>query len=77
MKQYFIKFVNHFIKEPPKLLGRWKLDSCNVILNNKVDLSNEDHCGPCGQYSMLKKEENLELTNAKKKIRFTKKSTDI
>jgi hypothetical protein len=19
--------------------------------NNKIDLSNEDHCGPCGQYA--------------------------
>uniref|UniRef100_A0A6C0JKB5 Uncharacterized protein n=1 Tax=viral metagenome TaxID=1070528 RepID=A0A6C0JKB5_9ZZZZ len=74
MKNYFIKLVNNLIKEPPKLLGRWKLDSCNVVLNNKVDLSNEDHCGPCGQYSMQK---NEEMINDKKKISFSKKQKDI
>ncbi len=31
-------------------LGRWNLDHCNKKINRKVDLSNEDHCGPCGQY---------------------------
>jgi hypothetical protein len=74
MKNFLLKFVNNLIKEPPKLLGRWKLDSCNVVLNNKVDLSNEDHCGPCGQYSMIKSEE---INNDKKKIRFSNKPKDI
>ena len=23
-------------------------------MNQKVDLSNEDHCGPCGQYALTK-----------------------
>jgi hypothetical protein len=23
-------------------------------MNNKIDLSNEDHCGPCGQYVLEK-----------------------
>jgi len=74
MKNFLLKFVNRFIKEPPKILGRWKLDSCNVTLNNKVDLSNEDHCGPCGQYSMIKSEE---MISDKKKIRFSNKPKDI
>ena len=43
-------------KEPPKPLGRWKLDQCSLQMNNKIDLSNEDHCGPCGQYALEKTE---------------------
>jgi len=31
-------------------LGRWSIDYCGKKLNKKIDLSNEDHCGPCGQY---------------------------
>jgi len=38
-------------KELPKPNGRWKIDYCNTKINNKIDLSNEDHCGPCGQYA--------------------------
>jgi hypothetical protein len=33
---------------PP--LGRWKIETCYKKLNNKIDLANEDHCGPCGKY---------------------------
>jgi len=43
---------------PTPLLGRWKIDNCINQINNKIDLSNEDHCGPCGQYSLKK----LEIT---------------
>ncbi len=46
-------------KEPPKPLGRWKIEDCNKKINNKIDLSNEDHCGPCGQYVLNK----IELKN--------------
>jgi hypothetical protein len=35
-------------------LGRWKIDECNKKINIKVDMSNEDHCGPCGYYAMTK-----------------------
>jgi len=35
-------------KPPP--LGRWNIESCYKKLNNKIDLANEDHCGPCGKY---------------------------
>lgn len=27
-------------------------------MNQKIDLSNEDHCGPCGQYALEKTESN-------------------
>jgi hypothetical protein len=48
-------------KEQKKVLGRWNIDDCHHKINNKIDLSNEDHCGPCGQYRLTttpKEEEN-------------------
>lgn len=50
--KYIIKSIMKRIKQNdiPKPLGRWNIDYCNQKINNKVDLSNEDHCGPCGQY---------------------------
>jgi hypothetical protein len=41
-------------KELPKPMGRWNIDYCNNKTNQKIDLSNEDHCGPCGQYAIEK-----------------------
>ena len=41
-------------KKDLKILGRWNIDYCDKILNKKIDLSNEDHCGPCGQYIINK-----------------------
>jgi len=53
--KYIINFIKKFLpKEMPKPVGRWKIENCNVKTNNKVDLSNEDHCGPCGQYALEK-----------------------
>ena len=43
-----------FPKELPKPIGRWKIENSNKQMNFKVDLSNEDHCGPCGQYALTK-----------------------
>jgi len=37
----------------PKHLGRWTLHGCPSQINTKVDWSNEDHCGPCGERKML------------------------
>ena len=54
-----MKFITNLIKKiiPKKIslpLGRWRIENCNTQLNNKIDLSNEDHCGPCGQYAIEK-----------------------
>jgi hypothetical protein len=48
---------NLFIKTAykPTPLGRWNIETCNVKVNNKIDLSNEDHCGPCGEYRIINK----------------------
>jgi len=36
-------------------------------MNNKIDLSNEDHCGPCGQYALEKIElKNVSISNLEK-----------
>lgn len=44
------------IKKP---LGRWIVEDCSKKIDLKIDLSNEDHCGPCGQYSVSNKKEEL------------------
>jgi len=52
MKQIIEIVKNLLVKEkyPSRQLGRWNIDYCSKKLNRKIDLSNEDHCGPCGQY---------------------------
>ena len=42
------------VKDPPKPVGRWGLEKCNIQIGRKADLANEDHCGPCGQYAIQK-----------------------
>ena len=55
IKDLIPKFIPKFIpKQIYKPLGRWKKENCNKQLNNKIDLANEDHCGPCGQYALTK-----------------------
>ena len=51
-----------FIKEDKKVLGRWNIDYCSTKINNKIDSSNEDHCGPCGQYIMDKTTKSINPT---------------
>jgi hypothetical protein len=56
---YIMKYITTIIKkfmpkELPKPVGRWRIENCNKQMNNKIDLSNEDHCGPCGQYALEK-----------------------
>jgi hypothetical protein len=42
-------------------LGRWSQERCAIKLNKKIDLANEDNCGPCGHYILTK----LDLTKTK------------
>ena len=56
---YIMKSITYIInklkpKEMPMPLGRWRIEKCNTQISNKIDLSNEDHCGPCGQYALEK-----------------------
>jgi hypothetical protein len=41
-------------KDLSKPIGRWKIEKCDIKTNNKIDLSNEDHCGTCSQYAKNK-----------------------
>ena len=40
-------------------LGRWSVEKTTEKINNRVDMSNEDHCGPCGQYALTKIQPNV------------------
>ena len=46
--------VNHFISSS---------QFATLKLNNKIDLANEDHCGPCGKYIIDK----IKITKIKRK----------
>ena len=60
-----VSFITRFmVKEAPKPLGRWNKEYCNIKLDKKIDMSNEDHCGPCGQYA--KDTRDLEIKKVKK-----------
>jgi len=63
--KYITNILKRFIPKPlPKPVGRWNIENCNSKINQKIDLSNEDHCGPCGQYALTK----LDLHNQKSEI---------
>jgi hypothetical protein len=55
--------IQKFGKKDQKVLGRWTIDYCDKKMNHKIDLSNEDHCGPCGQYILDK---TISVPNVKK-----------
>ena len=60
--KFIINIINKLkSKNIPIPLGRWRIDNCQTQMNNKIDLSNEDHCGTCGQYAL----EKLESMNKK------------
>ena len=53
--KFITTIIKKFIpKDIPTPVGRWKIEHCNSKMNNKIDMSNEDHCGPCGQYVLEK-----------------------
>jgi hypothetical protein len=52
--QVIKSIIKRFTEKDKKMLGRWTIDYCDKKVNNKIDLSNEDHCGPCGQYLLQK-----------------------
>jgi hypothetical protein len=64
-----MKFIKSIIKnllyKDKRVLGRWNFEYCDKKMNNKIDLSNEDHCGPCGQY-ILDKTKTVNYLNKNK-----------
>jgi hypothetical protein len=66
--KYITFIIQKFIpKQAPKHVGRWRIENCNTQMNQKIDLSNEDHCGPCGQYALNKIEIKNKNADAKKR----------
>ncbi len=63
MHKYFASLLNRTISVgDKKVLGRWSLDYCNNKINNKIDWSNVDHCGPCGsEQKQIQIETKIEL----------------
>jgi len=60
-------------RENKLILGRWNVDYCDKKINNKIDQSNEDHCGPCGQYLLNKLQQNSSLKKESLKKESLKK----
>ena len=55
--KYLLSIIQKLLpKEVAKPVGRWGVEKCSIKMNQKIDLSNEDHCGPCGQYALTKVE---------------------
>lgn len=62
--------IRHFGPTP---LGRWSIETCNIKLNNRIKLSNEDHCGSCGEEYTIKNksDELIQILKSKDKIETT------
>jgi len=58
----FFKNLFAIPKQISTPLGRWNIETCNKKLKLKVDMSNEDHCGPCGQYTNKNKDSKIHST---------------
>jgi hypothetical protein len=57
--KYVILLKNKFFpKQSTVMLGRWNIVYCDKKINQKIDLSNEDHCGACDIYKYNKFKEN-------------------
>lgn len=72
----FIKTIikKIFPRELPKPMGRWRMENNNAQMNQKIDLSNEDHCGPCGQYALSKMDfSSFPMKKVSREKRFIKK----
>jgi hypothetical protein len=50
--KFVSSIIQKFVKKEIKPLGRWNIEYCEKKTNHKIDLSNEDHCGPCGEYML-------------------------
>jgi hypothetical protein len=61
--KYFDSLLKQIVRNDKKVLGRWNIIYCDKKINNKIDLSNEDHCGPCGQYVLNKQTEIIKQDN--------------
>ena len=54
---------------PVTMLGRWHIDYSHNALHRKIDLANEDNCGPCGDYNKKKEDTIKDRSPLKKEKR--------
>lgn len=62
---FLMNIIKRFTRDQVKPLGRWNIDYCSKKIDHKVDLSNVDHCGPCGNEHVKEKPTKI-LSTAKK-----------
>lgn len=60
------KLIQKISKQQIKPLGRWNIEKCENKINKKIDFSNEDHCGPCGNLFLQNKSNIIFLKDNKK-----------
>ena len=68
--KFIFNLIRKYIAPETKIaLGRWNTEHNTKQINNKIDLSNEDHCGPCGQYILDKTQtKNIEITKSIQRV---------
>lgn len=47
--------ISKIFSTPKTSLGRWGAIENKQSLDRRIDMANEDHCGPCGQLYMKPK----------------------
>jgi len=68
MKRFLKLLIKFFPETTKKPLGRWNYSKSKKQLDQKIDLSNEDHCGPCGQYALSKSNNFTLAPEVEKKV---------
>ena len=63
-RNYLMRKISQYIDihPTPINLGRWTVEKCNRKIDNKIEMANEDHCGPCGQQGPVKWPHKSNLT---------------
>lgn len=56
---------------PKPIYGRWGTEYDRNQLDTRIDLANEDHCGPCGSYALTKeKKKRYNSLNYEDSLKF-------
>lgn len=50
--KFLVNLITRIRQEKVTPLGRWNIIYSDTRLNRKIDLANEDNCGPCGEYAL-------------------------
>lgn len=57
--KWIVNFAKRVVKPnvPKPIYGRWGMDYKPGQVDTRIDLANEDHCGPCGTYALSKEQQ--------------------